>query len=266
MKTCSYLSGIALLAVGMAGLGCRGSSQHFKACNDAVEGHYQLASAQIEYPAVNSCSTACFNEAIDSLAPRTLSSGEPAEFRDVGLAEVVEIAFANTTVLSDLGGAVVRSPGATRTIHDPSITETDPILGIESALSAFDAQWTTSLFAENNDRALNNEFIVGGARVLQENNGVYHTQLSKRSVTGTELSARKIVEFNGNNAPANLYPTPGPRRSRERSAIPSCRGVAWSLIALPVPPGPLVSIPAWSLRGSIPTSSWPTSKSPSATT
>src|SRR5690606_27351413 len=57
-----------------------------------------------------------------------------------------------------------------------------------------------------NDRALNNEFFGGGARVLQENNGVFHTQLSKRSVTGTELSARKIVEFNGNNAPANLYP------------------------------------------------------------
>jgi outer membrane protein TolC len=206
MKTRIYLSGIALAALGIAGLGCRGGSQQFKACSDSVEGHYHLASAEIEYPAVNSCSTACFNEAIESLAPRTLSTSDPAQYQDIHLAEVVEIAFANTKVLSDVGGAVVRTPGATRTIHDPSITETDPAFGIESALSAFDAQWTTSLYAENNDRALNNEFFGGGARVLQQNTGLFQTQLTKRSVTGTELTARKVVEFDGNNAPANLFP------------------------------------------------------------
>ena len=35
--------------------------------------------------------------------------------------------------------------------------------------------------------------------------GSFQTQLSKRAVTGTELSARKIVEFDGNNAPGNQF-------------------------------------------------------------
>ena len=137
---------LTLVAGGLLGLGCRGGNQSFKACSDPVEGHYQQVSAEIEYPAVNSCSTACFGESIDSMAPRTLSSSEPLQYQDIHLADVVATAFANTTVLSDLGGAVVRTPGATRTIHDPSIAETDPLLGLESALSAFDAQWTTSMF------------------------------------------------------------------------------------------------------------------------
>lgn len=187
-------------------VGCRGSKLgDFKACSDAVDGHYELVSAEIEYPALNGCSLAECDAAIDSLPPRTIASGQPAEYRNVQLAEIVQLAFANSDVLRDVGGTVVRSPETTRTQFDTAVAETDPTLGIESALSAFDAQWTTSLFAENNDRQINNEFFGGGTRTLQQNVGSFQTQLSKRAVTGTELSARKIIEFDGNNAPGNQF-------------------------------------------------------------
>ena len=177
----------------------------FKACSDSCDEHYNLVSAQIEYPELNSCSQAACETSIDSLPPRTLASGEPTEYQDVSLAEVVQLAFANSDVLRDVGATVVRSPDSTRTQYDPGITESDPSTGVEAALSAFDAQWSTSLYFENNDRQINNEFFGGGTRTLQQNVGSFQTQLSKRAVTGTELSARHIVEFDGNNAPGNQF-------------------------------------------------------------
>ncbi len=121
------------------------------------------------------------------------------------MAEVVQIGLANSDVLREIGGTVVELPDATRTKYDPAIVETDPAIGVESALSAFDAQLTSSLFVERNDRQINNEFFGGGTRRLQQKVGSFQAQLSKRAVTGTELSARQIVEYDGNNAPGNEF-------------------------------------------------------------
>ncbi|QDU54368.1 TolC family protein [Aeoliella mucimassa] len=196
----------SLLMLCTSFVGCRSNQvRNFQACSESCDSHYKLVSAEIEYPATNSCTQQECDTTIDSLAPRTLATDEPAEYQDVTLAEVVELAFANSDVLRDVGAAVVRSPDTTRTQMDPGIVETNPAQGIESALSVFDAQWTTSMYFENNDRQINNEFFGGGIRTLQQNVGAFQTQLSKLAVTGTELSARKIVEFDGNNAPGNLF-------------------------------------------------------------
>ena len=196
----------SLLILATSTVGCHAVRvDDFEACSDVVADHYDLVSSQIEYPALNGCSLRECDTGIHSLAPRTVSSSQPAEYQDVSLAEVVQMGLANSDVLRDVGGTVLRTPETTRTQFDPAIVATDPAFGIESALSAFDAQWTTSLFAENNDREINNEFFGGGTRTLQQNVGSFQTQLSKRAVTGTELSARHIVEFDGNNAPANQF-------------------------------------------------------------
>jgi len=56
-------------------------------------------------------------------------------------------------------------PDSTRTAIDPAAVETDPRIGIETALSNYDAQFSTSTYWEKNDRALNNEFFGGGTRL-----------------------------------------------------------------------------------------------------
>ncbi len=196
----------SLLVVATSMVGCHSVNVgEFQPIGDPAAEHFDLVSSQIEYPALNGCSQAECDTTIESLAPRTVSSSQPAEYHDVRLAEVVQMGLANSDVLRDVGATVVQSPETTRTQYDPAIVETDPASGIESALSAFDAQWTTSLFSENNDRQINNEFFGGGTRTLQQNVGAFQTQLSKRAVTGTEMSARHIVEFDGNNAPGNQF-------------------------------------------------------------
>ncbi|TWT29584.1 Outer membrane efflux protein [Posidoniimonas corsicana] len=199
-----------LLAASVLASGCR-SGTPFKSGGDCVAtggpggDYYATAAADIDYPAVSQCSLESCDAGLDSLPPRTISDDQPARYRDILLEEVIQLGLANSTVLRDLGGTVVRSPVSTRTVWDPAIAETDPFTGVEAALSAFDAQLTSSLFVEKNDRALNNQFFGGGTRILTQDAAVQQTQLSKRAVTGTELSARQIVEYDANNAPGNLF-------------------------------------------------------------
>ncbi len=199
-----------LLAIAMLSGGCRARTASFigtgKGCSDTVAGdYYASAAADIDYPAINQCSLEECSTGLDSLAPRTLNDKEPASYRDITLDEVIQTGLASSSVMRDLGGAVLVSPDATRTAWDPAVQETNPATGVEAALSEFDAQFTTSFFAENNDRALNNEFFGGGTRILTQDAAVQQAQISKRSVTGTELAARQIIEYDANNAPGNLF-------------------------------------------------------------
>ena len=188
----------------LGGGGCRsGGERGFKACSS--DNCYHTLASKIEYPQVSQCSATMDDWA--ALEPQTLSSSSETEYWDVRLEEVVQLALAQSKVLRDLGGAVLRNPASTQTYWDPALQETDPRFGIDAALSAFDAQFSTSVFGEKNDKALNNEFFGGGTRILQQDAFVSQTQLTKRAVTGSEFSLRHNVEYDANNAPSNLFPS-----------------------------------------------------------
>ncbi|MGH7129746.1 MAG: TolC family protein, partial [Planctomycetaceae bacterium] len=140
--------------------------------------------------------------------PLTLSEYQalaPNDYWNLTLHEAIQAALVNSKVLRDLGATVLDAPANTETIHGPAIRETDPQFGIEGALAAFDADFSTSAFFENNDRALNNTFLGGGTRTLQQDLNVYQTQLRKQAATGTEFFLRSNVEYDSNNAPGNRF-------------------------------------------------------------
>lgn len=198
----------ALVATALLASGCRGrQDKGFKAAACSPTDFYAGAAAEVAYPAVSGCSQCECSTGLDALPPRTLSSIDEARFRDVAIDEVIQIGLANSTVLRDLGGAVLQSPESTLTTYDPAIQETDPSGGVEAALSAFDAQFATSLFSEKNDRAINNQFFGGGTFILVQDAAVHQMQLSKRSVSGTQLAARQITEYDSSNAPGNRFPS-----------------------------------------------------------
>ena len=194
---------VALVCCALAAAGgCRSQSGcDFKACNSS-DCYHQIAS-EIEYPQVSQC--CAIDSEWASVEPVTLADeGEP-EYWDLPLEEVIHMALAQSKVLRDLGGAVLRSPSSIETYWDPAVQETDPRFGIDAALSAFDAQFSTSVFGEKNDKALNNEFFGGGTRLLQQDATVIQSQLTKRAVTGSEFSFRHNIEYDSNNAPSNLF-------------------------------------------------------------
>lgn len=196
---------IWLLAVAMllpSGCFWRTKSK-FEACVPP-DAFHEVAS-KIEYPAESECTLMNADASIDSPHPWTIDTKGTPEYWDLTIEEAIQTALANSKVMRDLGGAVVRSPATTRTTLDPAIAETDPRFGIEAALSDFDAQWLTSTFWERNDRAINNEFFGGGTRLLQQDVGVFQTAITKQAVTGSRFTIRHNVDYDANNAPGNLF-------------------------------------------------------------
>lgn len=184
----------------LVGGGCRSRGPNtFKA---TPEDCYHAIATQIEYPSVEVCS---LSEDWAALEPISLASVEQPEYWDVKLEEVVQMALSQSKVIRDLGGAVLRSPAAVQTYWDTAIVDTDPRFGVDAALSAFDAQFSTSLYGEKNDRALNNEFFGGGTRILRQDLLVQQTQITKQAVTGTQFSFRHYTDYDSNNAPSNLF-------------------------------------------------------------
>jgi hypothetical protein len=179
------------------------SKRSFEAC--APPGAYEIVAAEIEYPAETDCTAEAAMESLGAPQPWTITTEGTPEYWNLSLEETIQLALANSRVLRDLGGAVVRAPGTTRTAVDPAIAETDPRFGIEAALSEFDAQFLTSAFWEKNDRAFNNEFFGGGSTIVQQDVGVFQAAITKRAATGSRFTIRHNVDYDANNSEGNLF-------------------------------------------------------------
>lgn len=178
-------------------------SRSFESC--APPGAYEQVASEIEYPAESACTEANADESLAAPHPWTIDTQGTPDYWDVSLEEVVQLALANSRVMRDLGGAVVRAPATIRTTFDPALAETDPRFGIEAALSEFDAQFLTSTFWEKNHRAFNNEFFGGGSTIVHQDLGVFQSAITKRAATGTRFTIRHNVDYDANDEAGNLF-------------------------------------------------------------
>lgn len=194
---------VPVLIAGLAVIsGCKWRFQ--EAFHDPELSRYKEVATQIEYPQVTEPPLAGVREMVEPLTIRDVAR---TEFWDLQLADSISLALQNSSVLRDLGGAVLQTPEAARTKLDPALRESDPRFGVEAALAAFDASFEASAFFENNDRALNNIFLGGGTRLLKQDLGSMRAQLSKRAATGTQFTLRNVIDYDANNSPGNQFPS-----------------------------------------------------------
>jgi outer membrane protein TolC len=195
---------VLLVLVGLTlAEGCRlREPAAFKSCGDEC---YRTIATEIEYPQIQQCCATQPEWA--AVEPLTLTNPSEIQYWNLTLQETVQIALMESKVIRDLGGTVLRAPAQIETLWDPAVVETDPRFGMDAALSAFDAQLSSSVFAEKNDRALNNEFFGGGTRLLQQDATVIQAQLAKRAATGSQFALRHYIDYDANNAPSNLFPS-----------------------------------------------------------
>jgi outer membrane protein TolC len=177
---------------------------------------------EIEYPDAEVESLA---EVEGTMRPFSLENSQPREIWELTLEEAIHCALANSKVMRTHGVAVtfpphvpdflVRYPvsfetgdgGAVRTVYDPAIMETDPSWGAEAALSAFDTQFTSSLFWEKNDtprntfRGLERFFPTA----FRQDLGSFQAQLSKTAATGGTWSLRHNVVYDLQKDVARLF-------------------------------------------------------------
>lgn len=121
---------------------------------------------------------------------------------ELSLEECIRQALNTSKVMRDLGGTVVRSPQTTLSTLDPALVYTDPRLGEEAALSAFDANFFAANFFENNNRRFNNQFFgIGGD--FEQSLNTSQVGISKRSATGGLFSFRNVTIGDNNNQAGN---------------------------------------------------------------
>ena len=198
-----------LAALWLAALLVLGCKTNREVCFVEPMGAAPIAT-QIEYP--DACVATV--SAIQELPPpHTLREPDPTDYWNLTLQEVVQISLANSQVLRDLGARVLTAPQAAPTVFQPALTQTDPRSGEEAALSAFDAQFGTSIFFNRDEQTFNNPFFAGDipdpnrAATLHSNTGILDLEISKIAATGTRLAIRNRTDRASANSTANLFPS-----------------------------------------------------------
>jgi outer membrane protein TolC len=199
-RGCIALWTIASLLVAGCGTPPREALQTIKF---ESKNYYQKIAAQVDY---SDASLHAPNDDAEA-TPFSVTNNAPTSYWDMTLQEAIVLALSNSPVLRDLGGQLLRSPTTVPTIQTVGSVETDPRFGLENALSQFDAQYTTQIFYQKNDRALNNTFFGGGTRLLQQDYAVAQNTISKATTAGTQFFARNNTTYDSNNAPGNIFPS-----------------------------------------------------------
>ncbi len=213
MNRPSYRLVALLLTMLATASGCH-PTQPFYLHEDGDLSHYLATATEMENPDVEQAS---LEEVTQARAPLTLSDLEFTQFRDVTLEECVTYALQNSKVIRNLGsltqftiadGLVGRTAGS-MTVYDPTIFETDPQFGVEAALSAFDAQFTTNVFWEKTDRPQNSSFLAQGFfnNKFRRDLGQFDAGLTKRTASGTTFAVRNQTISDYNNNPSRGIPS-----------------------------------------------------------
>lgn len=222
MRDAMRVSGIAASCVLILVSGCNRPVYYF---GDDDLSYYKHAATEIAYPDVYEPSS---ESATNSLPPRTLRNPEAVEVWELTLQEAIRIALGNAEVIRDVTGLEqnplesepvvaqqLTSPDFAPTVYDVAIDESDPRLGTEAALAAFDTQFTTSMFWSRNDQPVNNPVVIGGGAgvvgaplfILQRDSANFQAGLQKIGAAGTQMSVTHSIDYNFSNVAGNFFPS-----------------------------------------------------------
>lgn len=150
-------------------------------------------------------------------SPRTLLDLKNDQLRDMTLPEVLKLGLENSSVIRSRsaflspGNAVLSNPERVASFYDPSIQETGVLFGgrgIEAALAAFDAEFSSQMIWGRNELFLNNPFGGGstGASNVTEA-GSWVSSISKDFGYGGQFRINHDVAYTGSNLPGQLFPS-----------------------------------------------------------
>ncbi len=207
---------VAITSLSLLAGGCA-PRQPFYFFEDGDLSHYVGAIQKLEYPDTDQQP---LDEAAGAVEPLTLSNQKFDNIWELSLEEAIKTALENGKILRNLGGrfasfggprpqtgeppvSLLTNPAVTPSIYDPAITETDPFRGVESALALFDAQLSSSLTWERQNRPQN----VGGVGtfIFQQqflgDTGNWTTGIQKRTATGATWGFSNQTLYDNNNSP-----------------------------------------------------------------
>lgn len=187
--------------------------------HDTVKSYHDTVGMQISYPQVQEVLSEVSHTARTAMPPLVNEDPTKIPTFDLTLAEAVQMAVGQSPVLRDIGGTIVTQPGFASTIYDPSMVHANPLVGVEAALSAFDAQYRGQLFWQKLDQPANlappspdpnDPNNIGSAirpRVFQSTAATYQSELSKRTAQGATFALRHVTLYDRNNQPFRQFPS-----------------------------------------------------------
>ncbi|MBB73249.1 MAG: hypothetical protein CMJ75_01915 [Planctomycetaceae bacterium] len=179
--------------------GCRSSEKHSEPLSSLSP-----VVQDIEYPDVERSEVSqLVIEATQE--PPSARRPQDSEKWPMTLDEAIRIALKNSQVVRDAGGRVVSAPQGAVTVFDPAIQEADPRSGVEAALSAFDAQFSSNVIGEQTDRSFNNVFFGGGQSGVTTTLADVQTGISKQTATGTQFSVSNATNYNRSSIPPSDF-------------------------------------------------------------
>lgn len=176
--------------------------------HDTQASYHDSVGLQIAYPEVNECVNEAAVAARETLPPLVNEDPSKLPTYDLTLAEAVQLAVRQSPVIRDLGGTFVNTPNFATTVYDPSLAHSNPALGVEAALAAFDAQYNAALFWNKLDSPNNRAGFLGEQftpSVSQGTTGNFRNELSKRTAQGGRFALRQITIYDNNNRPFRQF-------------------------------------------------------------
>lgn len=164
---------------------------------------------QITYPEVAECANEVTQAAQAVVPPLVDEDPSKLPVYELTLAEAVQMAVRQSPVIRDLGGTVVTAPAAVTTVYEPSLAHTNPGLGVEAALAAYDAQYSGQLFWNKLDQP-NNVISDPNAQffapsVYQGTTANYRNEIFKRTAQGGRFALRQATIYDRNNRPSRVF-------------------------------------------------------------
>lgn len=210
--------------------------------SDEVENSwYRDRATQVDWPNVGSATP---EEVSLSGQPRTLLHPQKDQLRDMTLGECLRLGLENSTVLRSKGAflspgnTILSNPNNAPSFYDPAIQESGVLFGsrgVEAALSAFDAQLSTSMTWGRREQILNNNFFTGINNLVTESSSL-DSSLSKTFGFGGQLELLHNVDYEGTNSPAPTFPSAvtGDVQARYRHPLLAGSGTEFTRIAGPI--------------------------------
>ncbi len=208
--------GVPLAVVAAVIIGCADNPAKLRYLGNATLKHYKNAATEIDYPAVESGVT---DRVMATEQPRAVNDPREDEIRDLTLAEAIDIALQNCSIirsrelLTPSTNRVTSNPDSVRTIYDPAIQGSGVLFGgrgVESALSQFDPSLTSSMIWGRNELIQNNQFGGAGLQpgsTLVSETGAFNAQLQKVFANGGTFAVSNNWNYLGRNVPNQLFPS-----------------------------------------------------------
>lgn len=225
--------------------GCVHRSDPLHYPHDEPVQHYREYAEAINYPDV--CQETPPQVAYSG-EPHTIQNQERTDIWDMPLAEAVSIALHNNRIIRSAGqflspGNVLLTSGErVPSVYDPAIQESGVLFGtrgVEAALAAFDADFTTRMVWGRNEQVQNNVFFGGGLNpgaTLTTETAEFQSVLSKDFAYGGQFQVGHDVDYLWTNVPGQLFPSvyTGNINARYRHPLLAGAGTEFTRIAGPI--------------------------------